>query len=296
MLSALVLSAVEGAKHLLALEDQDPLLGDPGCRVTIDKGTMESIDNATMTTQTVVGELFAFWAQEHHLERIGGGSETDVYRTADARHVIKLKDVTGESVAAALRQVTALRNTARHFANYLGAEHTIPTNFLLAHDQAGNLTIVAIQPYLSTALPLAAVDYHTLPPRQWAQIERQLLTVLRRALRCYKRTGHMPDLYGVFSRTVAERRRLNTPLLWPVRVWRFFTQRLWRAHNLLLTHEPQSRVVLVDYDHVRWPGLWGRLYYAICWLLFWRELLLLAGWEATSLIEEEVRSAEAVTR
>jgi hypothetical protein len=247
-----------------------------------------------MTTQTVVGELFAFWAQEHQLHRIGGGSETDVYRTADARYVVKLKDVTGGSIEAALRQVAALRAATGQFTNYLGPEHTIATDFLLARDHTGQLTIVAIQPYLAAASPLATVEYHTLQRRQWAQIERQLLTVLRRALRCYKRTGHMPDLYGTFSRTVAERRQLNTPLMWPVRVWRFFTQRLWRAHNLLLTQEPQPRVVLVDYDHVRWRGLWGRLYYAICWLLFWRELILLAGWEATALIEEEVRSADKV--
>lgn len=249
-----------------------------------------------MTNQTVVSERFAFLAQEHPLDRIGGGSETDVYRTPDARYVVKLKDAASDSVEVTLQQVATLRHAAAQFAYYLGPEHTIPTYFLLARGHTGKLNIVAIQPYLAAALPLATLDYRTLPPQQWRQIERQLLTVLRRALRCYKRTGHMPDLYGTFSRTVAERRHLNTPLLWPQRVWRFFTQRLWHAHNLLLTHEPPSRVVLVDYDYVRWRNLWGQIYYAICWLLFWRELLLLAGWEATSLMAEEVYSAERVTR
>lgn len=249
-----------------------------------------------MINQTNRNECFAFLAQAHLIERIGGGSETDVYRTADACYVVKLKDGTSDSIEMALQQAATLRHAAAQFAHYLGPEHTIPTYFLLARGHAGKLNIVAIQPYLAAALPLATLNYRALPPDQWGQIERQLLTVLRRALRCYKRTGHMPDLYGTFSRTVTERRQMNTPLLWPQRVWRFFTQRLWNAHNLLLTHEPAARIVLVDYDHVRWRNLWGQLYYAICWLLFWRELLLLAGWEATSLIAEEGRRAERGTR
>jgi hypothetical protein len=238
---------------------------------------------------TVIGDLFAFLGQERTLERIGGGSETDVYRTTDERYVIKLKGVTDNSVESALAQAASLREAAGQFTHYLGTEYSIPTYFLLAQDGEGQVHTVAIQPYLGQASPLAAVDYRTLPPRKWAQVERQLLTVLRRSLRCYRRTGHMPDLYGTFSHSVVERQRMNTPLLWPKRIWHFFTQRLWQAHNLLLTQETQPRVVLVDYDHVRWGGLWGRLYYAICWLLFWRELILLAGWEATALIEEEFR-------
>jgi hypothetical protein len=72
---------------------------------------------------------------------------------------------------------------------------------------------------------------------------------------------------------------MNQPWMWPKRVWRFFNQRLWAAHNLMLTNGLQPRVVLVDYDQVRWSGLWGRLYYAICQLLFWRDLIGLASHE-----------------
>ncbi len=245
-----------------------------------------------MTSQRVLGSLFTFLAQEQPLERIGGGSETDVYRTDDARYVVKLKGVEDNSVEAAITQANSLRQAAGQFTHYLGEEHTIPSQFLVAQDGAGKIYTVTIQPYLGQALPLAAMDYRPLTARRWAQVERQLLMMLRRALRCYKRTGHMPDLYGTFSRSVAERQQMNTPLMWPKRVWHFFTQRLERSHNLLLIYEPQPRIVLVDYDHVRWRGLWGRLYYTICWLLFWRELLLLAGWEAIWLIEEEFRALE----
>jgi hypothetical protein len=237
---------------------------------------------------TVITALFRFLGDEQQLERIGGGSETDVYRTTSADYVIKLKEVAGNEVASALAQAGSLRDAARQFTHYLGDEHSIANYFLIASAASGKIYTVTIQPYLHPASSLATVDYQTLPLRQWTQVERQLLMVLRRALRCYKRTGHMPDLYGAFSRSVSERQRINTPWLWPKRVWHFFSQRLWQAHNLLLTHEAQPRVVLVDYDHVRWPGLWGRLYYAICWLLFWRELLLLAGWETTALIAEEL--------
>jgi hypothetical protein len=235
-------------------------------------------------------DLFAFLGQERGMERIGGGSETDVYRTDDALYVVKLKGVVNNSVKSALAQAESLRDAAGQFTQYLGVEYSIPTYFLVAQDGAGKIYTVGIQPYLDQASPLAAIDYLSLTPRKWAQVERQLLIVLRRALRCYKRTGHMPDLYGTFSRSVLERKQMNRPLMWPKRVWHFLTQRLWYAHNLLLTHEPQLRVVLVDYDYVRWRGLWGRLYYAICWLLFWRELVLLGGWEATLLIEEEFRA------
>lgn len=242
-----------------------------------------------MKPPTVITDLFTFLGGEQQLERIGGGSETDVYRATCTKHVFKLKGVANNATESALAQAASLRNAAQQFAHYLGEEHSIANYFLIASDASGKIYTVTIQPYLHQASSLAAVDYQTLPLRKWTQVERQLLLVLRRALRCYKRTGHMPDLYGTFSRSVSERQRINRPWLWPKRVWHFFTQRLWQAHNLLLTHEAQPRVVLVDYDHVRWPGPWGRLYYAICWLLFWRELLLLAGWEATALIQEEFR-------
>jgi hypothetical protein len=265
-------------------------LGDELAQSLVAAISLGPSDGAKMTTQGVIGELYAFLTQERSMQRIGGGSETDVYRSKDGHYVVKVKGIQANNVAEAVAQARQLRDVSDEFAAYLGPEHSIPTDYLLAQDWAGQIYTIAIQPYLAQALPLAAVDRETLSSRQWAQIEQQLLTMLRRALRCYKRTGHMPDLYGAYSRNVAERRQLNTPWQWPRRVWHFFTQRLWRAHNLLLTPEAPPRVVLVDYDHVRWRGLWGRLYYAICWLLFWRELLLLTGWEATTLIEEEIRT------
>jgi hypothetical protein len=236
--------------------------------------------------------LFDFLTGKQSLPRIGGGSETDVYRSGDGRYVFKLKEGQGGTIEQVVAQAVAMRECAAHFAAFIGAKHSIPTYFLVAQNQAGNLCTIAVQPYLTDALPLAAVDRQTLAARQWAQIERQLVALLRRSLRSYKRTGQMPDLYGTFSRSVAERRRLNRLWMWPRRVWWFLTQRLWQAHNLMLTSEPEPRVILVDYDTVRWRGIWGRIYSAICWLLFWRELLLLAGWEATALIEEEFLAQE----
>ena len=240
-----------------------------------------------MEKSTIVESVYAFLEGRCTLKRIGGGSETDVYQTDDARYVIKIKGDLTNTVETALSQACKLRDTATRFTTYLGVEHSVPTYFLLARDQSGSINTVAIQPYLADASSLSAIDYCALTPRVWAQIDRQLLTILRRSLRCYKYTGQMPDLYGTFSRTKVERRRMNTFLKWPERVWHFFTQRLWQAHNLMLTHEANPRVVLVDYDHVRWSGLWGKLYYTTCWLLFWRELIFLAGSEASSLIEDE---------
>ena len=239
-----------------------------------------------------IKSIYDFLEGRITLKRIGGGSETDVYLSEDRQFVVKLKGEMGNSWDDAVNHARTLRDSADLFATYLGAEHSIPTDFLIARDRTGRVTTVAIQPYLANASALAAIDYGALPPRSWAHIERQLLTILRSALRCYKHTGQMPDLYGAFSRNITERRQMNRWLKWPQRIWHFFTQRLWQAHNLMLTREAMPRVVLVDYDYVRWPGWWGKLYYALCWLLFWRELLLLAGWEATTLIEEEFHSKQ----
>jgi hypothetical protein len=220
------------------------------------------------------------------LVRIGGGSETDVYCTPDRRHVLKVKEAGHISLAEGLRQVQELRNTANQIVKYLGPTHTLPTDFLLAQAQTGQLRIVARQTYLDQALPLAEVPYETLSREAQIALERQLLTLLRRSLRSYRRTGHMPDLYGTYSRSRAERLRINTPLQWPRRLARFFTQRLWHAHNLLLDRE---RIVLVDYDHVRWRGWWGQLYYVICWLLYARDYLHLA-WRQQSWRHNSSRS------
>lgn len=249
-----------------------------------------------MTLSSVIQDVYAFLAGESTLERIGGGSETDVYRSTDARFVIKLKDVRETDLGAALAAATAMRNSAAQFSAHLGLQHTIPTYFLVTADRDGELCIVSIQPYLQMARPLALLDLQTLPAKQWAQIERQLLAVLRRSLRCYHRTGHMPDLYGVFSQSVAQRRHMNRPTMWLQRVRFFLTQRLWQAHNLVITAGAHPQVILVDYDRVRWRGYWGRIYYVLCWLLFWRELLWLAGWEATTLVEEEITDAVSAAK
>lgn len=240
-----------------------------------------------MQTLPEIASIYDFLEGRTKLKRIGGGSETDVYLSEDRQFVIKVKGETPQSGQDAINLATVQRDVAELFVAYLGADHSIPTYSFVARDKTGQVKTVAVQPYLGNALALADINYETLDPRIWAHIDRQLLLILRSALRCYKRTGQMPDLYGTFSRTKAERLQMNRWLKWPQRVWYFFTQRLWQAHNLMLIREDELRVVLVDYDYVRWSGLWGRLYYAVCWLLFWRELLLLAGWEATALIEEE---------
>lgn len=215
-----------------------------------------------------------------NLNRIGGGSETDVYATDDGSLVYKVKLLAANDAAEARAEVEAMRTIAARFAAYLGSEHSVPTAFMLSEDGAGRYYAVSVQPYLRTARPLAVVDLQALSRPARREVEWQLASLLRQALRCYHATGHMPDLYGTFSRNTTERKRMNAPLLWPWRVWLFFSQRLWSAHNLMLTDGPAPRVVLVDYDRVRWRGQWGRFYYAICWLLLTRDLIGLAGREA----------------
>lgn len=228
------------------------------------------------TVETVLAGI----ASAQDLKRIGGGSETDVYATRTGHLVYKVKRLHATTAAAAGEEIETLRRVALSFAEYLGPEHSISTEFVLRDDGIGGFYAVAIQPYLRTAKPLATININGLDEAERCELDWQLVSLLRQALRCYHATGHMPDLYGAFSRNVRERRRMNTPLRWPWRIWLFLTQRPWSAHNLLLTEGPQAQVVLVDYDPARWRGLWGRLYYAICWLLFFRDYISLAGREA----------------
>ncbi len=242
----------------------------------------------------------------HGLQRIGGGSETDVYlhdaylyndgHKADGQSetgdfVVKVKQLSATTAAVARQEIVDMQNVASLFVAYLGPEHSIESDFILSEDGSGRYYAIAIQPYLAAARPLVEIDYQTLAAQERSQINWQLLSLLRQSLRCYRQTGHMPDLYGTASRNIAERQRMNQPWMWPKRIWGFFNQRLWAAHNLMLTNELQPRVVLVDYDQVRWSGLWGRLYYAICQLLFWRDLIWLASHDAHAHLDTEVPHA-----
>jgi hypothetical protein len=86
----------------------------------------------------------------------------------------------------------------------------------------------------------------------------------------------MPDLYGRTSTSAAERVRLNTPWMLPQRLWSFMVARnLLRSHNLLLTPAPERRIVLVDYDIVRRGRLYRLIYFAVRWMLFWRDHMLI---------------------
>ena len=228
--------------------------------------------------------LFAPLDRDLHLERIGGGNETEVYCTDDRRYVVKVKSDQAESLSAALTRATAMRKAARRFATVMGPQHSIPNQFLLAANQTGRLQLLAVQPYYQNAQPLSSVDYRSLDQPVRRRIARQLLHIMRRSIATYGRRGWMPDLYGRISVSRAERERLNRWYMLPWRLWSFLIQRnLLRAHNLMLTAEPKSRIILVDYDPVTRGWLYQLVYYNIRLWLFWRDLLLIAimaltGW------------------
>lgn len=222
-------------------------------------------------------EAFASLDLDHHLERIGGGNETEVYRSDDGRHVVKLKWDPARTRDEALARARAMRAVAAELCDWLGPRHTIPSAHLLARDGNGAVQVVVVQPYVHLGRPLHTIDYAALGPDERAFLADQLGALIGRARAMYRRTGHMPDLYGRTSASVEERRRLNRPHRLPWRLWSFLVARnLLRSHNLLLTDPPESRVVLVDYDQVRRRWLYRRAYYTVRWLLFWRDLALIA--------------------
>ena len=220
-----------------------------------------------------VDQVFAPLDRDHQLERIGGGFETDVYRSDDHRWVVKLKHESSTNLAATIRRIVRMRAVAEHFVDVLGP-HSIPSHYVVSCDADGLIQIVVVQPFLAHARPLFALPYARLDADERRAIAAQLNAIIDRTLHFYRRTRFMPDLYGLTSTSTAERRGMRSPLRFPALLWEFLVRRnLLRSHNLLLTSEGQ--VVLVDYDLVRWPLLVRRVYFAVRRLLHWRDRWLI---------------------
>jgi hypothetical protein len=241
-------------------------------------------------TTAYADQVFAPLDRDLHLERVGGGNETEVYRTDDRNYVVKLKSDLGGTTAEALAHARDMRAAAEQFASCLGPAHSIPTYYLVARDSAGRSQVLAVQPFLAGARPLFDVRYRDLGAAERRHIAAQLREVIRRSLSFYRQAGSMPDLYGRTSASTAERRRLNGPLMLPWRLWSFLMQRnLLRSHNLMLTAAPEQRVVLVDYDFVRKSRLYRLVYYAVRWMLFWRDVILIALMQRGAAVPKDKR-------
>lgn len=220
--------------------------------------------------------IFAPIDHDLELERIAGGNETEVYRTDDRRHVVKLKSDMGGTRAQALADAQAMRAAAEEYAACLGPRHTIPSYYVLARASDGQVRPLVLQPYLHDGLALYNLDYHTLSEGERAEIAAELREIIRRSLSFYWRTGSMPDLYGRASGSASERAHQKTLARLPQRLWSFVVQRnLMRSHNLMRTTTPNPQVLLVDYDFVRRSRLYRLVYYSVRWMLFWRDHLLI---------------------
>jgi hypothetical protein len=225
---------------------------------------------------TYADQVFAPLDRDLALERIAGGNETEVYRTDDARYVVKLKSDHGGTSTVALAHALADRAAAESFIACLGPVHTIPSFYVIARDSAGRAQVLVIQPFLAGAQQLCDIDYGALSHAERVHIAAQLREIIRRSLSFYRATASMPDLYGRTSISGAERARLNKPWMLPQRMWSFLIKRnLLRAHNLLLTPAPERQIVLVDYDIVRRSRLYRLIYFAVRWMLFWRDHMLI---------------------
>lgn len=221
-------------------------------------------------------EAFAPIDRDHFMERIAGGNETEVYLSDDRRFVVKLKHDMGGSVQEALHWARVMRAGAENFAACLGAEYSIPSHYFIARDSTGRVQVLVIQPYVTRSRPLYTVDYDALSEQERKRIAHQLRDIVRRALGMYRAQGQMPDLYGRSSTSSKEREHLNAPHMLPWRLWSFIVKRnLLRSHNLMITDAPERRIVFIDYDIVRRGKLYRRIYYAVRWLLFWRDHFLI---------------------
>lgn len=232
--------------------------------------------SATRVVEYHSDDVFAPVDHDRVMERIGGGFETEVYCTDDRRYLVKVQSERGSDLSSALERAQRMRATAEAIVTCLGPEHTIPSWYVLSRDTNGKVQVLVVQPFLRHARPLAFVDCARLTHAERRKLAAQLRDILRRARACYRRTGWMPDLYGLYSGSSAERKLLAAPYLLLWHLWSFLVGRtLLRSVNLMLTEPPEQRVVLVDYDRVRWSSVVQRLYFATRWVLSWRDDALL---------------------
>jgi hypothetical protein len=221
--------------------------------------------------------LFAALDADLSMERIGGGNETEVYRTDDGRFVVKIKEELGGEVTTAIAQAQELRAAAQIFAQCLGP-YSLPSYYAIATDAQQRAQVLVIQPFAGPAQALYNLDYETLSSRQRAVLAEQLRDIIRRSLHLYKTNGSMPDLYGRESPNRAARSQMRSIWMMPNRIWSFLVQRnLLRSHNLMVLLHPDTepRIVLVDYDPVRRSALYRRIYYLVRWFLFFRDHALI---------------------
>lgn len=220
--------------------------------------------------------IFAPLDRDNDMVRVAGGNETEVYRTDDGRHVVKVKQNESGSIEEALEIARTTRAAAEAFADCLGPHHSIPSHYLISRDSEGNVQAIAIQPFIANARPLHETTYANLSAAERHHLVMELRDIIRRSLLFYRKNGSMPDLYGRTSRNKDERKRLNAPHMLPWRIWSFVVERnLLRSCNLMLTDETPPRVILIDYDPVMRGWLYRLIYYTVRWMLFWRDHVLL---------------------
>lgn len=224
-----------------------------------------------------VDDVFSPLDQDHVLERLAGGNETEVYWTDDRRYVVKLKYDLGGNLSQALHWARLLRDVAERYIVCLGGHHTIANHFIVARGSDGRIYPLTIQPFLPDARPLDALDYQALTPDQRAIVALQLGEILHRAHAFYCATGSMPDLYGRSASSNDERKRMKALSRLPQRLWSFLVKRtLLRSHNLMLLQGSAMRIVLIDYDPVRRGRLYRLIYFAVRRVLLLRDLAALA--------------------
>lgn len=212
-------------------------------------------------------ERFAALRIEEPVERIGGGYETDVFVTGDRRYVLKLK-LLRRSPAQALAYARKLRAAGRRFQSYLGAHHSVPSDYLLVAGPDRRSYVLAVQPYLDGARPLGDRERTAEHMHTQQELARQLGAIVDSALLCFRHTGSLPDLYGLDPQSATDARGWRPS--WPLRaLWRLVAGRpLLASHNLMLT--PTGRVVLVDYDLVCVGWVCFLVYLARA-VLLWRD-------------------------
>src|SRR4051794_11425063 len=193
------------------------------------------VNRVTAEPAYVTDQVFAPLDQDHRVERVGGGFETEVYCLEDRHYLVKLKSELGSDLLGALAYARQMRSIAEQFARCLGPDYSIHSDYILSRDTRGRVQVLVVQPFITGAHPLHKIDYDQLTAAERESVTRQLLDIVRRAMKLYRETGYMPDLYGLSSTSNAERLGLASIWKLPWHLWSFLAGRdLLRSWNLLL--------------------------------------------------------------
>src|SRR3954463_4262786 len=88
------------------------------------------VNRVTAEPAYVTDQVFAPLDQDHRVERVGGGFETEVYCLENRHYLVKLKSELGSDLPGALAYARQMRSIAEQFARCLGPDYSVHSDYI----------------------------------------------------------------------------------------------------------------------------------------------------------------------